>query len=74
MTSTLEQLQPGTPAVVLEVRTTDQPVCLRLQELGLVPGTPVLVLSKQGGMVILVGEQRLCLSESLARAVDVLAV
>lgn len=74
MTSTLAQLQPGSPAVVLEVRTTDQPVCLRLQELGLVPGTPLLVLSKQGGLVILVGEQRLCLSESLAGAVAVLAV
>ena len=74
MTSTLEALQPGVPAVVLEVRTTDQPVCLRLQELGLVAGTPVLVLSRQGGLMILVGEQRLCLSASLARAVDVLAL
>lgn len=74
MTLTLEQLRPGSAAVVLEVRTTDQPVCLRLQELGLVPGTPVLVLSNQGGLMILVGEQRLCLSDPLARAVAVRAV
>ena len=74
MTATLDQLKPGTPAVVMEVRTAEQPVCLRLQELGLVPGTPVLVLSRQGGVVILVGDQRLCLSAPLAQAVQVLAV
>jgi Fe2+ transport system protein FeoA len=74
VTSTLDQLKPGDSAVVMEVRADDQPVCLRLQELGLVQGTPVLVLSRQGGVVILVGDQRLCLSAPLAQAVQVLAL
>ena len=74
MTSTLDQLQPGSPAIILEVRTTEQPICLRLQELGLLPGTPVLVLSNHSGLMIQVGEQRLCLSGALAQAVAVLAV
>jgi len=74
MTQSLDQLQPGAAAVVMEVRTVDQPVCLRLAEMGLVPGTPVLVLSNHSGLMIQVGEQRLCLSGGLAEAVQVLAV
>jgi Fe2+ transport system protein FeoA len=74
VTQTLNQLQPGAAAVVLEVKTADQPVCLRLAEMGLVPGTPVLVLSNHSGLMIQVGEQCLCLSGGLAEAVQVLAV
>jgi Fe2+ transport system protein FeoA len=74
VTQTLDQLKPGTPAVVMEVRTVDQPLCLRLSEMGVVPGTPVLVLSNHGGLMVQVGEQRLCFSGGLAGAVHVLAV
>jgi Fe2+ transport system protein FeoA len=74
VTQTLNQLKPGAEAVVMEVRTSDQPVCLRLAEMGLVPGTPVLVLSNHSGLMIQVGEQRLCLSCGLAEAVQVLAL
>lgn len=71
---TLDQLRPGINAVVLEVHAHDQPVCLRLQELGLVPGAPVQVLSNSAGLLLLLGDQRLCLGEDLAKAVDVLPV
>jgi Fe2+ transport system protein FeoA len=71
---TLAQLEPGFPAAVLEVRGQDQPMCLRLQELGLVPGASVEVLSKESGLLLRVGDQRLCLGEGLAQAVDVVPV
>jgi Fe2+ transport system protein FeoA len=72
--ATLESLKPGTAAVIVQVHAVDQPVCLRLQELGLLPGTSVLVLANQGGLVLRIGDQRLCLAEGLARAVEVLAL
>jgi Fe2+ transport system protein FeoA len=68
---TLAELPPGFSAAVLGVNHGDQPLCVRLQELGLVPGASVEVLSRQGGTVVRVGEQRLCLGEDLARAVAV---
>lgn len=71
---TLAELRPGFQAVVLLVRDQDQPVCLRLQELGLVPGASVRVLSNAGGMMVMVDEQRLCLGEALAKSVDVAVV
>jgi Fe2+ transport system protein FeoA len=72
--ATLEALPQGAAAVIVQVHAVDQPVCLRLQELGLLPGTTVLVLSNQGGLVLRIGDQRLCLAEGLARAVEVLAL
>ena len=72
--ATLESLQPGDTAVVLQVHAVDQPVCLRLQELGILPGTTVLVLTNHGGLVLRIGDQRLCLAAGLARAVEVLAL
>jgi Fe2+ transport system protein FeoA len=71
---TLAELQPGFPAAVLDVHGDDQPLCIRLQELGLVPGASVEVLSRDGGLTVKIGEQRLALGEGLARAVDVVAV
>ena len=56
---TLDQLRPGFNAAVLEVHAQDQPVCLRLQELGLVPGAPIQVLSNSAGLLVLLGDQRL---------------
>lgn len=70
-TGSLAELEPGFQAAVLDVRGGDQPMCLRLQELGLVPGASVEVLSRSGGMLVRVGEQRLCLGEDLARSVEV---
>lgn len=74
LSGSLAELEPGFPAAVLEVSSHDQPVCIRLQELGVVPGAPVEVISRQSGMLIRVGDQRLCLGEALARAVEVVAV
>lgn len=71
---TLAELEPGFPAAVIEVSHSDQPLCMRLQEMGLVPGAAVEVISRQGGTVVRVGEQRLCLGEALARAVEVVPV
>ncbi len=71
---TLADLRPGFSAAVLQVHGQDQPLCLRLQELGLVPGALVEVLADQGGRMVRVGDQRLCLGEDLARAVEVMAV
>lgn len=70
-TATLDRLPTGTPAAVLAVSHADQPLCLRLQELGLVPGADVEVISRQGGTVLRVGDQRLCLAEGLARSIEV---
>jgi|GEM_PF-6482588 len=72
--ATLETMRPGAAAVIIQVHAVDQPVCLRLQELGLLPGTTVLVLANQGGLVLRIGDQRLCLAAGLARAVEVLAL
>jgi Fe2+ transport system protein FeoA len=69
---TLANLKPGQEAAVLEVLASSQPACLRLQELGLIPGTPVLVISSSGAVMVQVGEQRLCLREELAESVAVL--
>jgi Fe2+ transport system protein FeoA len=69
---TLANLKPGRPAAVLEVSSSLQPACLRLQEMGLVPGTPLLVISSAGAVMVQVGEQRLCLREELAQSVAVL--
>ncbi len=71
---TLANLKAGQTAAVLEVNSHSQPACLRLQELGLVPGTPLRVISNSGAMMIQVGEQKLCLHEDLAQAVAVLPV
>ena len=71
---TLANLKAGQTAAILEVHSRSQPACLRLQELGLVPGTPVRVISNSGSMMIQVGEQKLCLHEDLALAVAVLPV
>jgi Fe2+ transport system protein FeoA len=72
--ASLETLQPGAAAVIVQVHAADQPVCLRLQEMGLLPGTTVLVLANHGGLVLRIGDQRLCLAAGLARAVEVLAL
>lgn len=69
---TLANLKPGQEAAVLEVKANSQPACLRLQELGMVPGTPVLVISSAGAVMVQVGEQRLCLGQELAESVAVL--
>jgi Fe2+ transport system protein FeoA len=71
---TLAELQPGFQAAVLEVRGHDQPLCVRLQELGLVPGASVEVISREGGLMVRIGEQRLALGEGLAQAVEVVPV
>lgn len=71
-TGSLAELQPGFPAAVLSVGGDNQPMCLRLQELGLVPGASVEVLSRSSGLLICVGEQRLCLGVDLAGHVEVL--
>jgi Fe2+ transport system protein FeoA len=71
---TLAELQPGFQAAVLEVRGHDQPLCVRLQELGLVPGAAVEVISREGGLMVRIGEQRLALGEGLAQAVEVVPV
>ena len=69
---TLANLKPGQSAAVLEVLAHSQPACLRLQEMGMVPGTPLLVISSAGAVMVQVGEQRLCLREELAQTVAVL--
>jgi Fe2+ transport system protein FeoA len=69
---TLANLKPGQTAAVLDIEASSQPACLRLQEMGLVPGTPLLVISNSGAVMVQVGEQRLCLGEELAQAVAVL--
>jgi Fe2+ transport system protein FeoA len=71
---TLANLKPGQTAAVLEIHERSQPACLRLQELGLVPGTPVRVIGGEGSLMIQVGEQKLCVHEELALAVAVLPV
>lgn len=71
---TLAELRPGFQAAVLDVRGQDQPLCVRLQELGLVPGASVEVISREGGLMIRIGEQCLALGEGLAEAVDVVPV
>ena len=69
---TLANLKEGQTAAVLEVEASSQPACLRLQEMGLVPGTPLMVISNSGAVMVQVGEQRLCLGQDLAQAVAVL--
>jgi Fe2+ transport system protein FeoA len=69
---TLANLKPGQNAAVLEIQSSSQPACLRLQELGILPGTPLLVISSGGAVMVQVGEQRLCLREELAETVSVL--
>jgi Fe2+ transport system protein FeoA len=69
---TLANLKPGQNAAVLEIQSGSQPACLRLQEMGLLPGTPLLVISSGGAVMVQVGEQRLCLREELAESVAVL--
>ena len=70
--ATLANLKPGQAAAVLEITASSSPSCLRLQELGLVPGTPVQVISSAGSVMVQVGMQRLCLREELAQSVGVL--
>lgn len=69
---TLDNLRPGFQAAVLEVHASNRPACLRLQELGLVPGAPVEVLSSGDSILVRVGEQRLVLRRELAHEVSVL--
>lgn len=69
---TLDNLRPGFEAAVLEIRAGEGPLCKRLQELGVVPGVPVEVLSAGSPMLVRVGEARLCLRSDLANAVHVL--
>ena len=71
---TLANLKAGQMAAVLDVRSDSQPACLRLQEMGMVPGTPLRVISNNGSLLIEVGEQKLCLHEDLALAVAVIPV
>ena len=71
---TLANLKSGQSAAVLDVQSSSLPACLRLQELGMVPGTPVRVISNNGSLVIQVGEQKLCLNADLAQAVAVMPV
>ncbi len=71
-TETLDNLRPGFQAAVLEVQSDNRPACLRLQELGLVPGAPVEVIATGSSIIVRVGEQRLCLGRELAHAVSVL--
>jgi Fe2+ transport system protein FeoA len=72
--STLANLKSGQQAAVLAVKHQGQPMCLRLQELGFVPGMALTVISNQGSVMVQVGDQRLCLEEALARTVDVVPV
>ena len=68
---TLANLKVGQNAAVLEIGSSHLPACLRLQEMGLVPGTPLVVISSGGAVMVQVGEQRLCLREELALSVAV---
>jgi Fe2+ transport system protein FeoA len=67
---TLDQLRPGILAAVLNIVPCGRPG-LRLQELGLVPGADVEVLSAGETMLVRVGEQRLSLRRAAAEAVSV---
>ena len=69
---TLDNLQAGFQAAVLEIKATDGPLCKRLQELGIVPGMPIEVIRSGSPMVVRVGDARLCLRSDLAEAVHVL--
>lgn len=68
---TLDNLRPGCQAAVLEVRERGRQE-VRLQEMGIVPGVPVEVLSSGSTLLVRVGELRLSLREEAAKFVTVL--
>jgi Fe2+ transport system protein FeoA len=67
---TLDQLRPGILAAVLDVVLAGK-TGLRLQELGLIPGADVEVLSCGEPMLVRVGEQRLSMRKKTAETISV---
>jgi Fe2+ transport system protein FeoA len=67
---TLAGLKVGHPAAVLEVSLPGK-AGLRLQEMGLVAGSVIEVLSEGDTMLIKIGEQRLSLRRETALSVRV---
>jgi Fe2+ transport system protein FeoA len=67
---TLSNLRPGQSAAVVDV-APNLPMCLRLQELGLVPGSEVEVLSGGSSLIVKVGDHRLTLRQEQAKGIRV---
>ena len=72
-TACLGNLREGVHAAVCS-STNDDELHLRLQEMGVVPGTLVKVLTEGANMVIKVGDHRLCLPKDEANRVEVIPV
>lgn len=73
MPACLGNLKEGIHAAVCHSSNADE-LHLRLQEMGVVPGTLVKVLTEGNTMVVKVGDQRICLPRCEADRVSVVPV
>ena len=67
----LDQLPPGTLAVVIRMDETDHAMMIRLKTMGMHPGRAVRVLRRGSRMIVTCGGTRIGLSATVARHIRV---